>query len=550
MQNLGGAKFTISTNVAQFNTEMAKAKGIAGTSTQEMSRGFDRVHKSSRGAAQGLMALGQAVDDIQYGFHSIVNNIPQIVWMMGGGAGMAGAIGITAVAVNQLINHWDQLINVFKSQWLNVPFDQLEKLRIGAEKAGEAVEKLMTAPSDIEAKEIAHLKQAIIEAPHGGAAMVMKGLREAVQADPGLNPLTDEDRTEIARLRREKANIIPGVGVVGDDQIRKLDAQIKVLTDKLDDVVKGILGGALVGGEQGQAGRQKLNLIIEKFKGSFDAIFRSRVKAGSREAIEAAESEKNKMGPPSATFFEEMAARNKMIAAHMMSGPLGTELMLGGGQTGPASAKALQAMMAKSKRRFGAMGSERMLKEMQEAGLTEEQARGVLGGMGPKATFERGKQIRDKLGMPAMAGGQLQGDVVAAAVKELFAEGMKKVAGKPGGITGKIGGAMDAAGAVGDPKGVLQEMKMILEERVRVIMLERGVTAEQARLILLREQAIRAFPGFNRPQGFMSIMQFARGLPAHDFAQRQLQELILIRQALMRPNAAVRHAIAVAGGPG
>ena len=57
----------------------------------------------------GILALSNAIDDMQYGFRAVVNNIPQVVYMMGGGAGLAGVLGITAVAVNVMMNRWGEL---------------------------------------------------------------------------------------------------------------------------------------------------------------------------------------------------------------------------------------------------------------------------------------------------------------------------------------------------------------------------------------------------------------------------------------------------------
>ncbi len=96
------------------------------------------VRRSSTGAAQGLLALSQAVDDVQYGFRAIVNNIPQIVTMMGGGAGIAGAVGIIAVAINQLINHWDELDKAFSN---TAPFEAARGAIIMLKEALEDIDK-------------------------------------------------------------------------------------------------------------------------------------------------------------------------------------------------------------------------------------------------------------------------------------------------------------------------------------------------------------------------------------------------------------------------
>jgi hypothetical protein len=64
-------------------------------------------------AAMKFLVVGQFVDDMQYGFRSIVNQIPQVTMAFGGSMGLAGALSIVGVGINQLINHWDDLSVAF-----------------------------------------------------------------------------------------------------------------------------------------------------------------------------------------------------------------------------------------------------------------------------------------------------------------------------------------------------------------------------------------------------------------------------------------------------
>lgn len=87
----------------------AKVEGLTrgiqrlGVSMQGLGRG------GGGGGAMGLMMLAQGVEDLQYGFSAIVNNIPGIAMGMGMGAGVAGALSMAAVAANQLSKNWDTL---------------------------------------------------------------------------------------------------------------------------------------------------------------------------------------------------------------------------------------------------------------------------------------------------------------------------------------------------------------------------------------------------------------------------------------------------------
>ena len=63
--------------------------------------------KASTQSAMGFMALSNAVQDVQYGFGGIINNIPGIVSGMGLGMGVAGAAQIAGVAFGVLNKNVD-----------------------------------------------------------------------------------------------------------------------------------------------------------------------------------------------------------------------------------------------------------------------------------------------------------------------------------------------------------------------------------------------------------------------------------------------------------
>jgi hypothetical protein len=67
----------------------------------------NKVAKSGNNGAMGLLALSNAVQDVQYGFGGMVNNIPQIITGLGLGMGVAGAVQIAAVGVQFLLKNVD-----------------------------------------------------------------------------------------------------------------------------------------------------------------------------------------------------------------------------------------------------------------------------------------------------------------------------------------------------------------------------------------------------------------------------------------------------------
>ena len=71
-----------------------------------VSKSMPQMEKATGVAAQKMLILGQFVDDAQYGLRGVVNNMPQVTQAFGGSMGLAGAVGIAAVAVSQLYDAW------------------------------------------------------------------------------------------------------------------------------------------------------------------------------------------------------------------------------------------------------------------------------------------------------------------------------------------------------------------------------------------------------------------------------------------------------------
>lgn len=116
--NLGGATFTVTADTAQFQHGLQQA--------QEQAKGFNR----------SILQAAYALDDLQYGFRAIVNNIPQLAMGLGG-PGVAGALGIAAVAASQLTTHWDALFGPGG--------DKLPRIKEGLEGLADSLKKIHEA---------------------------------------------------------------------------------------------------------------------------------------------------------------------------------------------------------------------------------------------------------------------------------------------------------------------------------------------------------------------------------------------------------------------
>lgn len=97
---------------------------------RELKSNLPNLGSEFQNIGRGALQASYFIDDLQYGLKAVVNNIPQLVLAIGGGAGLAGVLGIAAVAVNVLANHWDDLmakIGASKDKWIDVK-DQVQEL--------------------------------------------------------------------------------------------------------------------------------------------------------------------------------------------------------------------------------------------------------------------------------------------------------------------------------------------------------------------------------------------------------------------------------------
>lgn len=582
MGALGGASFTVRADTASFSAGMKHAKEEAVRSSQQIGaavqtiddktftglanvgRSTERVTKSfqtlgstvggSKGGhlGLGLLAVGQAVDDLQYGFRSIVNNIPQVAYMMGGSAGLAGGVAVAAVAINQLINHWDGMVDAMKGQWLNVATNDLEKLRIATEKAGEAFDALIKTPSALGAKEISKMKEAVTDLQKGGAAGLFKGIADAVPLEPGMR--AEEGPGELHRRRILEGTIkrmeAPGFrNQMGQIPVTDLKKELHAMNDKLltlnNTVAKNLIGKALQAGEEGDGARTQLRRLVEKYSGSFSPAFRAAMQRNTPDMLQ---------GEIDLDNAKKAREKARGVAGQMLGSPLGTRVMLGGADSGPATAAELAKITGGAAgRRFAKAGFGDVADQMAKAGLTADQARGVMGNMTIQKTNERIKKEVEAQGNKFNPI-QIPMGILNGVYKEMLNEQIGGVKGKPGGMEAAVGKALKAAGVVGqDPKDVLDEMKNQLADRKKDLMVG-GMSAKQAEMQMLKEQQQRAFPTSNLPSMFVGITQMSKMIQtgalngAADIAKRSLDELIAIRTALANRQRQAA-APAVAAGP-
>ena len=258
---LGGATFSLAIDTSSLDRGLRAAE----TSAQRASQRIGQALGKGGSAAMGLQMLGQTLDDLQYGFRSVVNNIPQIVAAFGGGAGLAGGVGIAAVALNQVISHLDELkATAEMSPQLQQLISQIEDLA----KAVDDVSKAATGQGfqDLlagllgggkigKAMEALGLGGAARAAGAADARMQAAGLK----AQEEVGKVTSSEKQERAKLFRDALESYGG----GEKLIQDYAARLMNRFPGMDQgrangmsaqaIQQALQGGAFAGGMFGNA---------------------------------------------------------------------------------------------------------------------------------------------------------------------------------------------------------------------------------------------------------------------------------------------------------
>ena len=236
---------------------------VAAEKIQKANSSLRELKTSSGMSAQGVLQLGYAIDDLQYGLSAIVNNIPQVAVGLGLGAGIAGAVGIAAVAVSQLVSHWDQLSSVLEANWSGKTAEELMKIKENAEAGAAAFDKLREAKTEYEkasseviTKGIGGDQAAPAAAQAVAAALARSGKGEqgdyttdVLGAPPGfewLGRLIDKatGRKNAGEKNLDKAQQLLGLYSAGGEAGRQAGEQLRELA-KNDPELRAQIGDVL-----------------------------------------------------------------------------------------------------------------------------------------------------------------------------------------------------------------------------------------------------------------------------------------------------------------
>lgn len=128
----------------------ADALDILNKKLKESSGGMGGVGASASNLSMGMMQLGYVVDDLQYGFSAVVNNVAPMAFSFARAAGMAttsaaglsAGLQLAAVAAIQFYNHWDQLLEVFGSGKVETEAEAMERLGKATRLTADEAERL------------------------------------------------------------------------------------------------------------------------------------------------------------------------------------------------------------------------------------------------------------------------------------------------------------------------------------------------------------------------------------------------------------------------
>ena len=186
--------------VAKEAKKAAKAhKEFSATSTK-VDKGQKKVAKSTQHTGLAFLEVSRAVEDAQFGLRGVLNNIPQIITLFGGSAGLAAAVSIAAVTLAQFVNTGPQTKKLKADfQGLDTVFKQnAQSIKDGTEaleEYEEQIENISTA-LDVQADKVKLLATLDLERAKNAARIA----NNAIELER-LDIIGDEGLTE-----RQKSN--------------------------------------------------------------------------------------------------------------------------------------------------------------------------------------------------------------------------------------------------------------------------------------------------------------------------------------------------------
>lgn len=167
-RGLDQAKVAVQGYNQSIDASTAKIGNYVVVLDQAATRGAAFARQFGRGGNAGLALLefSRLTEDAQYGVAGVLNNIPTLVMLLGGGGGVAGAISLVAVGANLLYKNWDRVETLWKGDTIETQTQRMERLAASTHKTADEtkeltkwqaqqanLQKLLALPSDEQKKE-------------------------------------------------------------------------------------------------------------------------------------------------------------------------------------------------------------------------------------------------------------------------------------------------------------------------------------------------------------------------------------------------------------
>lgn len=128
--------------VSRYQEDATKKTKVLNEEMKKTRKELTATTNGATNAGMGMLMLSQTIDDAQYGFRGVVNNIAPLVMGLGGGTGLAGALTIAAVGFNLLGDRMEEFIGtarkarqIAQESWLRETLR--DRAMMGAGFAGE-----------------------------------------------------------------------------------------------------------------------------------------------------------------------------------------------------------------------------------------------------------------------------------------------------------------------------------------------------------------------------------------------------------------------------
>lgn len=242
---------------AQLQAGLAQAIVQAQNAGRKMANAISQSNSGFSGSAMGLLNISRAIDDVQYGFRGVINNIEGIVTGLGYSAGIAGAATIAAVALNAIVPKVVELAGAKDPmRELADSIRSIQGTGIAGTFAGIAAEAKATQAAfeaSVEVLEKMQVRRFTIPAASGGpgmaapAALVMEGddRRDIFAQRVRVNELAQEAARDAFQANQQRQRIMMG-GLASQERTTGQQDQIRLNRQLFQEAVDKYGGGKML----------------------------------------------------------------------------------------------------------------------------------------------------------------------------------------------------------------------------------------------------------------------------------------------------------------